>query len=257
MMRPPTLDERNSGLLEWVLPRGRNQTMDVPQKPDPDPTASRPAKARQMGLNGLQASTMGLVMVGCITAGFLLGQWLDARFHTAYWMPILVVLGVIAGFREMFLTVVSINRQSQSLLEQSRRERAERAADNMSRAGQSSAESALTEAAPGAEGGEAVETQRARPRVFKVPPPPQPSFARRAGNEAGDASGDQIGSRVAVDRTEKQGAAARMGNAPGTAQSEDEPLADAAEFARLTEDVDMLKKLLSDDQEPSREEKQK
>jgi len=224
--------------------------MQAPRKPDSGPAPSRLVRARQMGLSGLQASTMGLVMVGCITVGFLLGQWLDARFHTTYWMPVLVVLGVIAGFREMFRTVVSINRQSQSLLEESRqerRERAERSADDLYSAGytgQSGTESAATDVAYSAEPGEAAEVQQPRPRVFKVPPPPQPSFARRAANESGDASGGN----AAISKIDKQGADAGAENAPDTAGSGDEPLMDTAAFTRLTEDVDVLKRLLDDDQ---------
>jgi F0F1-type ATP synthase assembly protein I len=210
--------------------------MDAPQKPDSGSTPSRLVRARQMGLSGLQASTMGLVMVGCITVGFLLGQWLDARFHTTYWMPILVVLGVVAGFREMFRTVVSINRHSQSLQEQSRRERAERTSNDFSGVQQSTADAAVETTSGTQQVG--AEPEQTRSRVFKVPPPPQPSFARRATSGPGEADG--TGANAGIDN---QNAATADRN-----QAEDVPVTDAAEFARLTEDVDMLKRLLDDDQ---------
>ena len=50
--------------------------------------------------------TVGTVLVACITAGFLLGGFLDRRLGTSPWLVVTgVVLGTAAGFVELFRTV--------------------------------------------------------------------------------------------------------------------------------------------------------
>lgn len=61
-------------------------------------------------VKGLEASLIGLTMAGCIGIGYLAGNWLDGRMGTTYWTPILVVMGVVAGAREMWATVSRIKQ---------------------------------------------------------------------------------------------------------------------------------------------------
>jgi F0F1-type ATP synthase assembly protein I len=133
--------------------------------------ASDLAKARMDrikggGVNGAQASSIGLTLVGCIIAGAGAGWWLDNRFGTQGWTPILFLVGVAAGFRQMMLTIRDTNKWE---ARRKAEEKAERAA-NTSSAGESSVTEGFgnVEAEP--------QTERIRPRVFQVPPPPSASF---------------------------------------------------------------------------------
>lgn len=138
--------------------------------------ASQLAKARLErikggGVSGAQASSIGLTLVGCIIAGAGAGWWLDKRFGTAYWTPILFLVGVAAGFRQMMLTIRDANA-----LEARRKaeQKSEREAVALQNAVQSTnAISGLTsdETQP-----DATLDKRVRPRVFQVPAPPTASF---------------------------------------------------------------------------------
>ena len=61
-------------------------------------------------LNSLDASLIGFVMAGCIGVGYFAGNWLDGRLGTTYWTPVLVVVGVMAGARQMWITVSRIRK---------------------------------------------------------------------------------------------------------------------------------------------------
>ncbi len=51
----------------------------------------------------LQAWTVGLNLVFSIFIGFGIGYWLDGFFNTSPWLTLIFfVLGLIAGFRELF-----------------------------------------------------------------------------------------------------------------------------------------------------------
>ena len=51
----------------------------------------------------LQAWTVGLNLVFSIFLGFAIGHWLDSFFNTSPWLTLIFfVLGLIAGFRELF-----------------------------------------------------------------------------------------------------------------------------------------------------------
>jgi len=66
---------------------------------------SRLIRITQGGPKGAQASIIGFVLVGPIIGGFLIGNWLDGRMQTQFWTPLLGLLGVFSGFREMFVTL--------------------------------------------------------------------------------------------------------------------------------------------------------
>ena len=61
-------------------------------------------------INSLDASLIGFVMAGCIGVGYFAGNWLDGKLGTTYWTPILVIVGVIAGARQMWITVSRIRK---------------------------------------------------------------------------------------------------------------------------------------------------
>jgi F0F1-type ATP synthase assembly protein I len=66
---------------------------------------------------GLQVSTVGLTLVLSIVIGFGMGLGLDHVFHTRFdnnspvgWFTIVfTLLGIVAGFREMFRTVIRLS----------------------------------------------------------------------------------------------------------------------------------------------------
>ncbi|HUK88319.1 MAG TPA: AtpZ/AtpI family protein [Terriglobales bacterium] len=52
-------------------------------------------------------SQLALVLPACTVLGWLLGSWLDRRFHTT-WMEIAgLLLGIAAGFYELVRTATS------------------------------------------------------------------------------------------------------------------------------------------------------
>lgn len=51
-------------------------------------------------------STIGLTLFFCVVIGYLIGNYLDIKFKTSpYLMLIFTVMGMIAGFREVFILV--------------------------------------------------------------------------------------------------------------------------------------------------------
>ncbi len=65
-------------------------------------TQARLVRLTQGGPKGAQASAIGFVLAGPIIGGFLIGWWIDQKFHTEYWVLIIGLLGVFGGFRETF-----------------------------------------------------------------------------------------------------------------------------------------------------------
>lgn len=58
-------------------------------------------------LRGLAAlTTIGVTLVASTFAGLLIGMYLDSKFSTRPWLTIIfLVLGVIAGFRNIYYIV--------------------------------------------------------------------------------------------------------------------------------------------------------
>ncbi|PQV64708.1 Putative F0F1-ATPase subunit Ca2+/Mg2+ transporter [Abditibacterium utsteinense] len=104
------------------------------------------------GSSGWEATTIGFTLVGCIAACSGLGYFLDNHFKTSFWLPILFLVGVLAGFREMFVVLGRISKEQ----EQKKREKAEQVRR---------APNPVISAEP------TIEPQT-RERIFKVPPPP-------------------------------------------------------------------------------------
>ena len=83
---------------------------EPPQKPKRfNPFLARTRALNSSGTTGLEATTIGFTLVGCIGAGAGLGWFLDNRFGTSYWLPILFLVGVAAGFREMMVVLKRLN----------------------------------------------------------------------------------------------------------------------------------------------------
>jgi F0F1-type ATP synthase assembly protein I len=64
---------------------------------------------RQMGAS-LRLASAGMTLAFCVVIGAGFGYWLDGRYKTTWWTPVLAVLGVIAGFRELIVAVNAANR---------------------------------------------------------------------------------------------------------------------------------------------------
>ena len=128
-------------------------------------------RVKKQGLKGLEASTIGLTLVGYIAAGFFIGQWLDARFNTAFWMPLLVLVGTGAGFRDILKVVTRMGAHSK----ESGQDRA------VGRPMMAPAD--LSRSAPTIEDAAEEVDDRPRPSIFSVPPPPRASFDKTVDDE--------------------------------------------------------------------------
>ncbi len=104
-----------------------------------------------MGQGGWEGYTIGFTWVGCTVAGAGAGYLLDSHFKTSYWQPILLLVGVVAGFREMMVILKRIQAQE----DQRRRDKA-----------------ASTPLAPTPSLRNETELPAERKRIFEVPPPP-------------------------------------------------------------------------------------
>jgi len=149
--------------------------------------ASELAKARMDrikggGVNGAQASSIGLTLVGCIIAGAGAGWWLDKHFGTAYWTPILFLVGVAAGFRQMMLTIRDTNAwEARRKVEEKTERAATASSDNAGSAHAGSAHAgSQSEGFTNADVEAQPQNERVRPRVFQVPAPPSASFDAKA-----------------------------------------------------------------------------
>ena len=130
----------------------------MPSDDNSKPKDPKPSKipflmrTQAMGSTGWEGYTVGFTLVACIAAGAGAGYFLDAHFKTSYWLPILFLIGVVAGFREMWVVLQRVQGQE----EQRRRNK-----------------SAATPLAPTPTSTpvDAVEAPT-RKRIFDVPPPP-------------------------------------------------------------------------------------
>ena len=129
----------------------------MPSDDNPKPQGSKPSrvpflmKTQAMGAGGWEGTTIGFTLVGCIAGCTGLGYLLDSYFKTSFWLPILFLVGVVAGFREMWIVV----KRLQAKEDQKRRDKA-----------------AATPMAPTPSFGNETELPPERKRIFEVPPPP-------------------------------------------------------------------------------------
>lgn len=154
-------------------------------------------RTRIMGTNGLGAASMGWVLVGCIAFGFGVGQFLDSHFGTKFWMPVMVLVGVAAGFREMFRTLTALNRDEQRRRAEARGASTEATARPVSDEFQSRRVEGT--AGPDDEG---KTDSVSRQRIFQVPAPPLPSYMGGTGkvttqqDKTADEDSDEIIERL-------------------------------------------------------------
>ncbi len=123
-------------------------------------------RTRSMGSSGLQAATIGWVLAGCVFLGFFAGSWLDNHFKTQFWTPILVLLGVVAGFREMFVTLGQVSKKPGP------------SKSNSSTPVHKVPKSTLS---IDSNGTPTQPVERKRERLFAVPAPPTASFDSQSG----------------------------------------------------------------------------
>lgn len=141
--------------------------MNRSPEPSEKPKRFNPFLARSRALNssgtvGLEATSIGFTLVGYIIAGAGAGWLLDNWLKTGYWLPILFLVGVFGGFREMLVTLKRVNdaqaaEKLRKAAERREREVTVKPTDNPT-----------------------PSQMEARKRMFEVPPPPFEEAAQKA-----------------------------------------------------------------------------
>ena len=137
-----------------------------------NPFLARSRALGSSGTSGLEATTIGFTLVGFIVAGAGLGWVLDNHFGTSYWLPILFLVGVAGGFREMMVVLKRVGEAQ--------------AADKLRRANEQRARQATVKPTDNPTPGQLA----ARKRMFEVPPPPFEQAAQNVADEK--APGEQV-----------------------------------------------------------------
>ncbi len=165
--------------------------MSSPDEPSPKPKRFNPllARARAMssgGSSGYEAYTIGFTLVGCIIAGAGAGWFLDNHFGTSFWLPILFLVGVAAGFREMMVVLKRINQAQ--------------AADKLKKEQSRRAREVTVKPTDNPTAGQVA----ARKRMFEVPPPPFEKAAETVAQDAATAD-EKIGVENVLEQMLAQG----------------------------------------------------
>jgi len=152
---------------------------------------SRLNRASGMGLNGLAASSIGFVMLGCIAAGYFGGSWLDRKMGTTWATPAGTFVGMLAGFVEMFRTLKQVAARTKWPSSEG---------GHIVSNGQQGVKGVKTQHAVRQRMDEKQETDEsievapvARQRLFHVPPPPLPEYEVQKVDEA---SAEEISARL-------------------------------------------------------------
>lgn len=145
--------------------------MNRPDEPSPKPKRFNPFMARTRAMNssgttGLEATSIGFTLVGFTLAGAGAGWLLDKWLGTSYWLPILFLVGVFGGFREMLVTLGRVNEAQAA-------EKLRKANERASRAVTVKPTDAPT-----------PDQLAARKRMFEVPPPPFEEAAQKVTERA-------------------------------------------------------------------------
>jgi ATP synthase protein I len=73
-------------------------------------------KALRQGSNWLNASIVGIQFPVAMAIGYFWGQWMDGLFGTKPWLTIIFfVLGLIAGFVNLFRITLSTGREEEEI----------------------------------------------------------------------------------------------------------------------------------------------
>lgn len=126
-----------------------------------NPFMARSRAMSSSGPSGLEATTIGLTLVGFIVAGAGAGWFLDKWLGTIYWLPILFLVGVFGGFREMMLVLKRVNQAQ--------------AAEKERKANERRAREVTVKPTDNPTPGQIA----ARQRMFEVPPPPFEEAAQK------------------------------------------------------------------------------
>jgi F0F1-type ATP synthase assembly protein I len=114
-------------------------------------------RTQAMGTRGLHAASIGWVLVGCIGFGFAVGAALDKYFGTTFCMPAGVLIGIAAGFAEMFRTLSQLQKSQDAL------------------------KKTFTVPEKSTDQSTLIAENRPRPNIFNVPEPPVPSYMKKPG----------------------------------------------------------------------------
>lgn len=147
-----------------------------------------------MGLNGMAASTIGFVMLGCIAIGYFAGSWVDRKFGTTWGIPAGSFIGMAAGFVEMFRTLRQIGKSTKWPSGGSSSGEPGAVSGNGSQAGNGVSDTASA-------GDVAPQKPPVRQRLFEVPPPPLPEYGAKA-QKVVEPSERQVAERLHEDSNE-------------------------------------------------------
>lgn len=72
----------------------------------------------------LMVSQVGISMITPVLLCGLLGRYLDGRFNTSFWFIFLVILGIIAAFRNVYLMLLKFYQKD--LIEENKQQQYEK-----------------------------------------------------------------------------------------------------------------------------------
>ena len=155
--------------------------MNGRKKPELDRTRTY-AFRRGQYFRSLGTAAVGITLVGYILGSVAIGYFLDSHFRTSFWMPLFLIIGAVAGFRDMIQTLNRVSRQDKREREDARDNATPEQSRSQSASGAEAISSELTE----------EESERPKPRIFAVPPPPQASFDKQFDKQREEPSGASI-----------------------------------------------------------------
>lgn len=80
-------------------------------------------ETKKMAIQMAYASSVGIAMVIAIFGGLYLGVYLDKKFGTGYKFTVLLLLiGIFAGFRNLFVLIKKISRNEKPVIKYLRSE---------------------------------------------------------------------------------------------------------------------------------------
>lgn len=86
--------------------RGRPVKEELERERREEKDASLRAKQLAIGLSIPFSLLSGPI------GGYFLGQWLDERLNTSYWMPVMIMIGLAAGFKMVLDQLAYLGKSS-------------------------------------------------------------------------------------------------------------------------------------------------
>lgn len=85
-------------------------------------------KSRRDALRALALITqLGLNMLVPIVLCFFLGRWLDDVFHTGFLLPVFIILGILAAYRNMYESTKTLLKGERECEDEAYRKKSESA----------------------------------------------------------------------------------------------------------------------------------